>query len=379
MVFTSVAQAQNDIEDPNVFEGVWYRIALDEAGAYVLGDGDGYAAGTWYHYDEPNQEGYWRQWFYNGPYDPNSKGQLDYVVYIKANDPTLRTSLEVRFNWSTPQWSALGKHRPPLPTDAATVELETEYMQSQELQIVDDWFIGTIEPIKTHTIDEYNPEWVSIDIRGKNVYVYRGANHSSLPKYSWMGACYDAATGDCHTVYETGCRAPYVWMGPGTSCSDYVTPVAFPVPVYRFWLPRQQKHMYSTSERERDSLRAESEKDCAFEGIAYCVLMDDADPDSLPVYKFWSDVLGAHFYTMSETEKEKLITQYRHAWTYEGPAFYAYSEDLRPADTVPVYRFWSSQAGYHFYTVSEAEKDDLLDNHPGTWVFEGIAWYAYQP
>ncbi len=375
----SIALAQNDIEDPNVFEGVWYRVALDKDGTYVLGDGDGYAAGTWYYYPQADGAGWWRHWFYNGPYDANRKGYLDYAVYIKALDAGKQTKLEVRFNWTTPQWSALDKQRPPLPCDATTPELDAQYMQSRLLYDVDNWFIGTLEPVKSHTIWDYSPQWVSIDVRGRNAYVYRGANHYSLPKDPGMGACYDAATDDCYTGYKDQCQTPYTWQGTGSSCSDYVAAGPFPVPVYRFWSPTLLKHFFTTSERDKDNFLAEPEETTTFEGIAYLAFVDDSDPDTLPVYRFWSDSLGVYFYTILEDEKDKLRTEYSHAWTYEGPAFYAYPEGSEPEDAVPVYRFWSGDFGYHFYTISEAERDKLIEEYPDAWAYEGIAWYAYGP
>ena len=69
IVMTSVAVAQDDIEDRGSFPGVWHRIAFDSDGRYLLGDGNGYASGTWFHYP---QSGWWRQWFYNEPYGPPS-------------------------------------------------------------------------------------------------------------------------------------------------------------------------------------------------------------------------------------------------------------------------------------------------------------------
>jgi len=41
--------------------------------------------------------------------------------------------------------------------------------------------------------------------------------------------------------------------------------------------------------------------------------------------------------------------------------------------TSPVYRF--NAGGYHFYTISEAEKNDILQNFP-SWTLEGIAYFA---
>ncbi len=379
VLFGSTAWAQNDIEDPNHFEGIWYRIALDEQGVYMLGDGHGYAGGTWYNYPQVDDQGWWRQWFYNGPYDANRKGHLDYAVYIKAVNPNLRTRVEVRFNWSTPEWSKLGKRRPPLPCDVASEGLESKYMQSKTLQCIENWFIGTVEPIKQHTIQDYNPEWISVDVRGCNAYVYRGAGHDSLPKNPAMGACYNVQTGDCRTTYGQECKAPNVWGGAGSACSDYLVPAPFVAPVYRFWSGMRGKHLFTFSEREKDQVIAEAGDVFEFEGVAYFALMDDKDPDCRPVHRFWSDALGVYFYTIMESEREKLEVQYSHVWTYEGPAFYAFPEGKQPADVVPVYRFWSDVLGYHFYTITESERDRLIVEYPHVWAYEGIAWYAYAP
>lgn len=375
----SPVSAQNDNEVPELFDGVWYRIALDGQGNFIHGDGHGYAGGTWYYYPQPDGSGIWRQWFYNGTCDPNRKGYLDYAVYIKAVDRAEATYAQVRFNWATPEWSALGKRRPPLPCDVPTAELEDAYMDDKLLHCVDNLVIGTVEPIKTHTIRDYNPEWTSIDIRGINAYVYRGAYHYCLLKDPNMGACYDLKSGDCYTAYEDQCVPPYMWLGAGTSCSDYLAPDLFPIPVYRFWAPRRKTHFYTADEREKDMLLSTYSNVWAFEGIAYSGHVDDTDPDCLPVHRFWSETLGVHFYTISESEAARLEADYSDVWAREGIAFYAYPEGRAPAEAKPVYRFWSDVLGCHFYTAKESERDKLIKDYPLVWTYEGIAWFAYLP
>lgn len=379
VLLVSVASAQNDNEVPERFADVWYRIAVDEAGGYVLGDGDGYAGGTWYYYPQADGRGIWRQWFYNGPCDLNRKGYLDYAVYIKALQYGEPTYAEVRFNWSTPEWSALGKKRPPLPCDVSTAKMEDRYMDGKSLQCVDNLVIGTVEPVKTCTIGGYNPEWTSIDVQATNAYIYRGAYHYCLLKDPEMGACYDLKTGDCYTAYQEDCLSPYVWLGAGTSCSDYLVPELFAAPVYRFWSTRRKSHFYTANEREKDRLLVDHADVWTFEGIAYCGHVDDTDPDVAPVHRFWSDVLGVHFYTISQTEADKLETRYSDVWAYEGTAFYAYPKDRPPAGAMPVYRFWSGTQGCHFYTITETERDKLISDYSEVWTYEGIAWYAYLP
>jgi len=375
-VLTTTASAQNDIEDPNYWSGAWYRIAFDNSGEYLLGDGDGYATGTWYYYPET---GWWRQWFYNGPCDPNRQGDLLYHVYIKAVDPAKSTYAEVRFNWSTPEWSSLGKKHPPLPSDAPTATAEATFMQGLRLKLVDNWYIGTIEPIASHKVKEYNPEWISVDIRGRNAYIYRGAFHSCVLADPNMGACYDMATGECFTCFYDQCRSPYTWLGQGTSCSDYVVASPFTGPVYRFWSDALHCHFYTIKESERNKLLTSFAHVWQDEGIAYYAFPEGGVAELLPVHRFWSETKQVHFYTISEAEKQKLVDLYSHVWMYEGPAFYAYSEGAAPPEAYPVYRFWSETLNCHFYTIKESEKTKLVDNYTPIWTYEGVAWYAHLP
>ncbi len=44
---------------------------------------------------------------------------------------------------------------------------------------------------------------------------------------------------------------------------------------------------------------------------------------------------------------------------------------------LPVYRFWSNFYGSHHYTISEWEKNYIISTWPDYWIFEGVAFYAY--
>jgi subtilisin family serine protease len=91
---------------------------------------------------------------------------------------------------------------------------------------------------------------------------------------------------------------------------------------------------------------------------------------ALPVYRF--NAAGVyHFYTMSEVEKNYVLANFP-TWTLEGVGFYAYPTQV--PNTLPVYRF--NAGGYHFYTIFESEKNAIIANLP-TWVFEGIGFYTF--
>jgi hypothetical protein len=91
-----------------------------------------------------------------------------------------------------------------------------------------------------------------------------------------------------------------------------------------------------------------------------------------PVYRFYNERTGTHFYTISAAERDKVLANY--PWfDYEGPVFYA--STTQDADTLPVYRFYNNSTGTHFYTISETEKQHVIDTYP-VFVYEGPVYYA---
>ena len=153
------------------------------------------------------------------------------------------------------------------------------------------------------------------------------------------------------------------------SCDDTVS-------LYRFWSSRYKGHFYTASETERDQVINNYDDDVwRYEGIAYQVFNTQVS-ESVPVYRFWSSRYKGHFYTASEAEKNNVINNYPDdVWKYEGIAYYTYKSEQ--TDTKPVYRFWSKEYKHHFYTASEAEKNNVINNYPDDiWKHEGIAWYV---
>ncbi|MCU0915910.1 MAG: hypothetical protein MUC88_15320 [Planctomycetes bacterium] len=146
--------------------------------------------------------------------------------------------------------------------------------------------------------------------------------------------------------------------------------------VYRFWSPVLGSHFYTISGTERDTLIKEYPDFWQYEDIAYYAFRAPVGTNLLPVYRFWSLKLATHFWTISEDERRALLDM-RDTWEYEGIAFYAYPPGRQALGTLPVYRFWSPLLLSHFYTISESEKDVLLREYPAVWQLESVAWYAY--
>ncbi len=149
-------------------------------------------------------------------------------------------------------------------------------------------------------------------------------------------------------------------------------------PVYRFWSDALGAHFYTINVMERDKLINLYANVWTYEGPAFLAYAPGDQPaGTVAVYRFWSDALGGHFYTTNVTERDKLINTLADVWTYEGPVFYVYTESQHPAAAQPVYRFWSAPLGHHFYTISAGERDKLINRFADVWTYELIAWYAY--
>ncbi len=221
----SSTAAQAQIEDPSSYPGVWYRIAFDDDGNRIAGDGDGLG---WYYYPTA---GRYRMWFNNGVYDPDRKGYLNFEAYIMPVDPSKTSYAEIHYNWATPEWSALDTGSPPLPSDIPTMVEETTYMSDHHFYLVDN--LGnfeSIEPVRGYTIQGYNPEWISIDIIGRNARIYRGAWHECQakdstdpdPGDSGVRVCCRWSTGDCYVTFGGQCVDSYTQLAEGRTCADCI-------------------------------------------------------------------------------------------------------------------------------------------------------------
>jgi predicted phosphodiesterase len=165
-----------------------------------------------------------------------------------------------------------------------------------------------------------------------------------------------------------------------SACSASDSPVCIPpgtVPVYRFWSPVLGRHFYTLDDTEKQILLSEYAHVWTYDGVAYRAFASNEDPNLVAVYRFWSGPLSTHFYTLDETERDWLITNYPCVWTYEGVAFYAYPPSRQPVGTIPVHRFWSGSLETHRYTTSDRERFKLSNEDAGVWQYEGVAWHAY--
>lgn len=114
--------------------------------------GTGFNDGTWYQYTDPaGGPAWWNQWFFNSPDIVGSKW-IEWNINTQGSPDSI---FELVINYSTPDW--LDVTQPPLP-DLNQFIIRQSIFLGNPVDIISN--IG--QPL---WIREFNPIWVSIDIR----------------------------------------------------------------------------------------------------------------------------------------------------------------------------------------------------------------------
>jgi hypothetical protein len=149
-----------------------FMAALGPGGELLYGEGENAYGDGWYFYPE---DSWWNIWFYDHPFSYDRF--KDFYIEFDAFQMEEPSYLEVAFNWSTDLWTLEQPEdsMPPLPG----VD-ETLYIGRYTV-------LATQNPdghyMYNFPFDEYNPEWVSVDIRGTNVDIPFGfIVHNCLPR-----------------------------------------------------------------------------------------------------------------------------------------------------------------------------------------------------
>lgn len=147
-------------------------------------------------------------------------------------------------------------------------------------------------------------------------------------------------------------------------------------PLYRFHRKDNNSHFFTAVEAEKEAVLTNLSNDIwTLEGISHHVILSQPQ-GALPVYRLFNRRTGSHFYTLTVSERDQVLTQLGHIFSLEGVAFFAFSGAVQGAQ--PVYRFYAAPTGSHFFTISEAEKDWIIANIPTSRLeFEGVAWWAF--
>lgn len=91
---------------------------------------------------------------------------------------------------------------------------------------------------------------------------------------------------------------------------------------------------------------------------------------SRPVYRFYNSRLGTHFYTATEAERRSVVATLSSIYLFEGRAY-----GVNPhtnADTL--WRFYKPGTGTHFYTADPQERDRVAATLSHLYQYEGPAY-----
>jgi hypothetical protein len=94
---------------------------------------------------------------------------------------------------------------------------------------------------------------------------------------------------------------------------------------------------------------------------------------SNPVFRFYNTATGVHFYSASETEALTVMANLE-TFQFEGAAFRAAA--TTDAGQIDIFRFFNKTTGTHFYTGSVSERDQVRAAQPN-FTYEGVAYKAY--
>jgi len=204
-----------------------FGVQFDLANAFVEGYGENAYGDGWYYY--PMYD-WWNIWFYDHPYDPtrHKEAFIDFDIMPREPGPSY---IELAINWSTDQWSI---DQPPVDSAPPLPGVNEDLYIGREVLFVMQDPAGHYNI--PWTLPDYNPEWVSIDVRGFNFIIPAGVimhacvgegtggsmDLSFVINSQPTGACCDPLTGECYVTTAAGCAGDY--QGDLTDCNPNPCP-----------------------------------------------------------------------------------------------------------------------------------------------------------
>jgi len=153
-----------------------FMLAMNEQGYPEMMGGSGFNNGTWYNY--PNFD-WWNVWFYDHPVATDRQKVITGDMMIMPRNVQMPSYVEIVYNWSTPLWPGYPEiARPPMPGDVIDSAYEVTVIQRSDPLFI--WQGNIYEPIPLpvpYEILNYNPEWLSIDLRGNNFVLQGNLQH----------------------------------------------------------------------------------------------------------------------------------------------------------------------------------------------------------
>ncbi len=137
--------------------------------------------------------------------------------------------------------------------------------------------------------------------------------------------------------------------------------------LYRLYNPASGDHFYTASESERDwAIEVAGYGGEGDVGFVADAPSDSGSVDTMPLYRLYNPESGDHFYTTAADERDWAASNL--GYNDEGIAGHVFGSQLTfdyvkmSATTTPLYRLYKASNCDHFYTTSEAERDEAVAN-----------------
>ena len=151
---------------------------------------------------------------------------------------------------------------------------------------------------------------------------------------------------------------------------------AFGAPVHRFYNFKNNSHFYTVNQPEATYINDNLYATYRYEGVDFSAYEDSGYYLAKPVYRFFHTQNGFHFYTKYKDESN-YIQQNLPIYRYEGEAYYAVETATVHAPGPPqVFRYYNLTNGAHFYTANKDEQR-ILNNLPDRYRNEGYQYYSW--
>lgn len=146
---------------------------------------------------------------------------------------------------------------------------------------------------------------------------------------------------------------------------------AFLARMFRLYNPNIDMHFFTSSAGEFTELKRLGLNDEAT-GQAGFDVVTQTEQGAVPLHRLYNANSGEHYYTISDGERDFLVTL---GWRYEKDEGFIFNA---PAPgTSELFRLYNRNSGEHLFTTSVQEKNDILAEFPGIWVQHMSVGYTF--
>lgn len=194
-----------------------------------------------------------------------------------------------------------------------------------------------------------------------------GANGKLTDAYSFAYSDRLGGTFVDFNSADTGYLKVVIGVPPAELTTGYLSDVKL---VYKLFNQTTGDYLITTSKAEQDALTG-----LPSNGAKQWII-DTSYQSPLnsgqPLYRFFQSQTGLHFYTAELSEKEQLISNSELGFNYEGEVGNVYAAGSAAVGSGPVSRFYNANTNQHFYAFDQLQVDALAKLPSNQ--YEGIAY-----